>query len=168
MKTIRNVTACVILAAGMAFGQQPTLHDQLLDHLAGNWVMQGTIMGKPAIHDIQAAWVLGHQYVLLHEVAREKNAQGTPAYEAMVYVGWYQPTADYVCAWLDTYGGMGESTIGRSKRDGNGLHFRFVDKDSVFHTRFVYHPDAGNWEWLMDSEEKGALKPFLRAKLTRK
>jgi len=119
-------------------------------------------------HDIAAEWVLGHQFVRIHEVSREKNAQGQPDYEAMAFVGWDQPTGDYVCAWLDTYGGMTPATFGRGKRDGDEIHFLFKDKDSVFHTRFIYHKESGTWEWRMDSEEKGTTKPFLRAKLTKK
>ena len=97
-----------------------------------------------------------------------RTVRASPGYEAMVFIGWDQASSEYVGAWLDTYGGMGQSTIGRSKRDGDEIHFLFKDKDSVFHTRFVCHPEAGNWEWRMDSEEKGAKKPFARVKLTRK
>ena len=168
MGTILKVAAWVTLSAGFVFSQQPTFHDQLLDHLTGNWVLQGTIAGKETTHDVAAEWVLGHQYVRMHEVSREKNSQGQPAYEAMVFMGWDQASSEYVAAWLDTYGGMGPSTMGRAKRDGDEIHFLFKDKDSVFHTRFVYHPETGNWEWRMDSEEKGAMKPFARVKLTRK
>ena len=168
MRKILKVAACLTLGVGFVFGQQPTFHDQLLDHLPGNWVLQGTIAGKDTTHDVTAEWVLGHQYVRIHEVSREKNSQGLPAYEAMVFVGWDQNPAEYVCMWLDTYGGMYDTTIGHAKRDGNEIHFLFKSKDSVFHTRFIYHPEAGNWEWRMDSEEKGGMKPFARVKLTRK
>jgi hypothetical protein len=168
MRTFLNVAACVALVAGAACGQQPTFHDQLLDHLTGNWVMQGTMAGKETTHDIQAAWVLNHQYVLVHEVARDRNSQGLPSYEAMVFIGWDQSAAGYVCTWLDTFGGMYDITIGHARRDGNEIHFIFQYKDNTFHTRFIYHPEAGAWEWQMDSEEKGVMKPFARVKLTRK
>jgi len=134
MRTILKVAVCLTLGAGPVFGHQPTFHDHLLDHLAGNWVLQGTIAGKETTHDIAAEWVLGHQYVRIHEVSREKNSQGQPAYEAMVFVGWDQPSAEYVCMWLDTYGGMSDTSIGRAQRDGDEIHFLFKDKDSVFHT----------------------------------
>lgn len=168
MRTFLNVTMCIILGAGAALAQQPTFHDELLNHLAGNWILQGTIAGKPATHDVQAAWVLNHQYLLIHEVSREKNSQGLPAYEAMVYIGWDQASAEYVCMWLDTFGGMYDTTVGRARRDGNEIHFVFQATDSTFHTRFVYHPETGAWMWLMDSEEKGVMKPFARAKLIRR
>jgi hypothetical protein len=156
------------LGAGLAFGQQPTFHDQLLDHFTGNWVLQGTIMGKENTHDITAEWVLGHQYLRIHEVSREKNAQGLPDYEANAYVGWNQPAGEYACVWLDTLGGIAPESIGHAKRAGNEIHFLFKGKDGVFHTRFIYHPETRNWEWRMDSEEKGTTKPFARVKLTRK
>ena len=168
MRTILKVAASVVLGAVFAYAQQPTFHDQLLDQMAGNWLLQGTIAGKETTHDIVAEWVLGHQYLRIHEVSREKDTHGQPDYEAMVFVGWYQPSAEYVCAWLDTYGGMDDTTIGHAKRDGNEIHFHFKGKDGVFHTRFIYYPEAQNWEWRMDSEEKGGMKSFLRAKLARK
>jgi hypothetical protein len=168
MRTVLKVAVWVTLSASFAFAQQPTFHDQLLDHLTGNWVLQGTIAGKETTHDVTAEWVLEHQYLRIHEVSRDKDSKGQPAYEAMVFIGWVEASAEYVGAWLDTYGSMGESTIGRSKRNGDEIHFLFKDKDSLFHTRFVYHPDADNWEWRMDSEEKGEMKPFARVKLTRK
>ena len=170
MRTIPWVISYVILGAGLALGQQPTFHDQLLDKMTGDWVLQGTIASKATTHDVAVEWVLGHQYVRLHEVSREKNSQGQPAYEAMVFIGWNQASSEYVCTWLDTYGGMADATIAHAKRTGDEIHFIFKDKDkdSTFHTRFIYHPDAANWEWRMDSEDKGALKPFARVTLTRK
>jgi hypothetical protein len=30
----------------------------LLDHLAGQWILQGTIAGKRTTHDVQVEWVL--------------------------------------------------------------------------------------------------------------
>ena len=57
---------------------------ELLDHFAGQWVLQGTIAGKQTTHNVQADWVLKREYLRLHEVSREKDAKGDPAYEAMV------------------------------------------------------------------------------------
>ena len=168
MRTILMLAACFTLGAGLALAQQPTFHDPLLDKLTGQWLLQGTIMGQPNTHDIAAEWVLGHQYVRIHEVSREKNAQAHPDYEAMVFVGWDQTASEYVCVWLDTYGGLSDTNIGHAKRGGDEIHFLFKGKDGVFHTRFLYHRETSSWEWIMDSEEKGVTKPFARVKLTRK
>ncbi len=168
MRTILKAAALLTMTAGIAFAQQPTFHDDLLDKLAGNWLLQGTIMGKQTTHDVAAEWVVEHQYLRIHEVSREKNAQGQPGYEAMVFVGWDQAAGEYVCIWLDTYGGMNATSLGHAKRNGDVIPFLFKDKDSTFHTQFIYHPEASNWEWRMDSEEKTGMKPFARLTLTRK
>jgi hypothetical protein len=67
--------ACILVLVGIAGAQQPTFHDALLDHLAGSWVLQGTIAGRPTTHDITAEWVLAHQYLRLQEVSREKKGR---------------------------------------------------------------------------------------------
>jgi hypothetical protein len=168
MRMILKAVVFLAFGSGIVFAQQPTFHDALLDKLAGTWLLQGTIAGKPTTHDVTAEWVVRHQYLRIHEVSHEKNAEGQPEYEAMVFVGWDQNAAHYVCIWLDTYGGMNETSLGRAKRDGDVIPFLFKDKDSTFHTQFIYHRDADNWEWRMDSEEKGAMKPFARVTLKRK
>jgi len=168
MRSILKLAACLFLGAGLVYGQQPTFHDALLDHMTGSWVLRGTIMGQQNTHDITGEWALLHQYLRIHEVSREKNAKGEPDYEASPYIGWDQAASEYVCIWLDSYGGMYDANIAHAKRNGNEIHFIFRSKDGIFHTRMIYHPESNSWEWVMDSEEKGGLKPFMRAKLTRK
>ena len=60
-------------------------------------------------HEVENAWVLGHQYLRIHEVSRDKNADGSPAYEAIVFVGWDQLTSRYFAIWLDVWGGFSKS-----------------------------------------------------------
>jgi hypothetical protein len=157
--------ACAGVAA---HAQQPAFRDPLLGHLAGRWLLQGTIAGKQTTHDVTAGWVLGHHYLHIHEISRERNAKGQPDYEADVYVGWDPGSNQYVCVWLDTYGGISPVSFASAKRNGNEIPFLFKDKDSTFHTTFVFDPQTGSWAWRMDGEEKGVLKPFARVKLTRK
>jgi hypothetical protein len=60
------------------------IQDSFLDHLVGKWVLRGELAHKQTTHDILAEWVLGHQYVRLHEISRETKTNGQPAYEAIV------------------------------------------------------------------------------------
>jgi Protein of unknown function (DUF1579) len=159
---------CAVALSSPARAQQPAFRDALLDHLAGSWVLQGTIAGKQTTHDITAEWVLGHQYLRLQEVSREKKDSGEPAYQAMVFFGWDQTSHQYVCFWLDDFGGGFDSTIGHAKRDGNEIALLFNYPEGPFHTTFAYDPQSDSWQMQMDSEEKGKLKPFARTKLTRK
>ena len=171
MKTIMKITLCIILASYTVSAQQPIFQDSLLDHMIGKWILQGTIAGKETTHDIITEWVLGHQYVRLQEISREKKTDGEAAYEAIVFIGWDEPSSQYACLWLDVTGGGGLSAqaIGHGKRNGNEIAFLFKGSDgSIFHTPFVYDRGTDTWQWLMDGEENGKLQPFARVKLTRK
>ena len=167
MKKLIVATALLFTMCGLAFGQQPTFHDALLDQFQGKWVLQGTILGRQTTHDVNAQWVLGHQYLQIREVSREKNAQGEPDYQATVFVGWDQAKSQYLCIWMDTYGG-GFAAVGHATKSGDQIPFVFKGDNSEFRTTFLYDRKADSWEWRMDSAENGALKPFARLKLTKK
>jgi hypothetical protein len=171
MKTITKLTFFFILLIPYTiFAQQPTLRDSLLDCMTGEWVLKGKIAGSETVHDIKAEWVLAHQYVRLHEISREKDVKGEAAYEAEVYVGWDQSTSEYICIWIDIWGGVSAQSVGRAKPNGNEIAFLFRDKNEKigFHTTFIYDKSIDAWQWLMDNDENGKLQPFARVKLTRK
>ncbi len=166
-----RLLAAVLLGSASASAQPATFHDPLLDRLTGAWVLHGTIAGKETTHDIVSEWVLGHQYVRLHEVSREKDGHGRAAYEAIVFLGWDEPTGRYACLWLDSTGGGGLSAkaIAYAKRGGDELAFLFTGGDgSLFHTTFAYHRSTDTWTWVMDGEEGGKLQPFARVTLRKK
>lgn len=172
IKAAGKIAALALLTAALAIlGQPAALNDELLDKMAGEWVLQGTIAGQVTTHDITAQWVLEHEYLQLHEVSREKDAKGRAAYEAIVTIGWDPPSSQYACLWLDTTGGGGlnAQAIGYARRQGSQIPFLFKSPDgSLFHTTFFYDAKTDTWEWRMDAEEKGQMKPFARVKLTRK
>lgn len=167
MKRLIVAAGLLFAIGGLAFGQQAPFHDALLDQFQGKWVLQGTILGRQTAHDVDAQWVLGHQYLQIREVSREKNAQGEPDYEATVFVGWDQAKSQYLCIWVDTYGGSFAS-VGHAPKSGDQIPFVFKGDKSEFHTTFLYDRKADSWEWRMDSAENGALKPFARLKMTKK
>jgi hypothetical protein len=166
---MKHIYLAVVLlfASSVAFAQQPTFQDELLDHLQGHWVLRGTIAGKQTVHDVNAQWVLGHQYMRLTEAAREKNAKGEPAYDAEVLLGWDQPGTRYFAIWLDVWGGFSKASVGYAPRTGDEIRFLFADEKSTFHNTFFYDRKADAWEWRMDNEDKGKLVPFARVRLTR-
>ena len=102
---IRVVSVLLSLSLSFpAFAEQQGFHDALLDRMVGDWLLSGDIGGNQVIHDVAAEWVLGHQYLRFHEVAREVDSEGTPAYEAIVFIGWDHLTNRYTCLWLDVTG----------------------------------------------------------------
>jgi hypothetical protein len=171
MKTTFAIFALLFMTSFSASGQDPAHKDPLLDHLTGSWTLQGTIAGHETTHDIESEWVLSHEYLRLHETSREKNVQGQPAYEAIVFIEWDESSNEYRCLWLDSTGGGGLSVpIAQGKRGNDEIAFLFreKDKDSGVRTTFAYNKGTDTWNWLIDNEEGGKLTPFARVKLTRK
>jgi hypothetical protein len=166
---IRKVTLifCFAALAMPALAQQPTLRDSLLDHLVGNWILTGTIAGRQTTHDVSAAWVLNHQYLEFHETSREKNKDGDPAYVATVYIGWYERAKQYVCVWLDDYGGISTQSLGHADRGGETIAFVFQDTgdNGKFHTTFAYNGAENTWTMNMDQETDGKFSAFARTTL---
>ena len=143
----------------------------LLDKLAGRWVMNGTLAGKPATHDVDAAWVLKREYLQFHEVSRDKDADGGPAYEAIVYLGWNDKTSEYGCLWLDNteawdFTGRG---LGRGRKAGNSIPIVIAlsPRDAI-HTTFRYDIPSDSWQLTIDRVTDGKAKRFGDVRLTRK
>lgn len=159
-----------LFAASLALCQQPPVSSPLLDHLAGKWVMQGTIAKQPTTHDIDAEWVLDHHYLRIHEVSREKKPDGRSNYEAMVFIAWNEEPKHYSCAWLDVYGGFSVGSIGIAPPSENELAFLFKDAkgETDFSNDFAYDPKTDTWTDTLDNIVNGEKKPFGRVKLTRR
>ena len=158
-----------ILVALIATAQQPPLNSPLLDHLAGKWLIQGTVGKQPVTHEFEAEWVLQHHYLRFHEVSREKNDKGEPQYEATVFIGWNEKTKQYACAWMDVYGGLTTESIGVAKPKENEIAFVFTDEhgETSFTNTFVYDPKSNTWEDQLDNVQKGIAKPFARFNLSK-
>jgi hypothetical protein len=172
MKTVViNFILLMSLATLSAFPQQATTQDSLLDHMVGKWVLQGIIAGKETTHDIITEWVLGHQYVQIKEVSREKDVNGKPIYEAIVFICWEQKLNRYSCLWLDNTGngGLSNKAVGHAKANSDKIGLLFKDTDgSLFHTTFAYNRNTDTWQWFMDNEVNGKLQPFALVKLIRR
>jgi hypothetical protein len=171
MKIAFSIFILIAVASLPAFAQQSVPQDPLLDHVTGNWILQGTVAGSETTHDIEGEWVLGHEYLRLHETSREKNARGQSAYEAIIFIEWDASSSEYRCLWLDSTGGGGLSSpqaIAHGKRSGDEITFLFKDNDGSVHTTFAYSKATDTWQWLIDNEAGGKLSEFARLKLTRK
>jgi len=130
-------------------------------------VLTGTILGKQTVHDVEASWVLNHQFVQLHEVSRETTVKGAPAYEALVFLGWDEKRQKYVAHWIDVFGG-GFSLREDGLREKSSIPLVFKSEEGAFYTTFVYESGSGDWEWTMDSEENGKTVPFARLRMAKR
>ncbi len=168
-----SITALALLlatavAAETPLGQRATL----LDQFAGQWLMTGTIAGGPVTHDLTAEWILEGHYLQLHELARETDpATGKSAYEAVVLLGWDEPTGRLACLWLDTTGGGGltNGIIGHAEPDGDTLAWVFDGGEGgVIHNIWNYDREADTWSWVIDNERGGERSNFAMVSLARR
>lgn len=129
LKTLHYSVLFTLIGIGLPLLGQEKDDDstQLLNHLAGNWVLEGALGGTHSTHDVTAEWILNHEYLRFHEVSREKNKDGGPAYEAIVIMSWDNKTNEYNCLWLDnTEGGGLSAPIARAKREGRSIRIIFA------------------------------------------
>ncbi len=146
--------------------------DPFLEHLSGKWVLRGTLVRKETTHDITSEWILGHQYLQIHERSRELDATGRPQYEALVLVGWDAASSQYQCLWLDSTGGGGlvGHAIALGRRDGKSIPFIFREPDGTvsFVNTFSYDSATNSWSWELDNVKNGTRVPFGRVRLTQR
>ena len=160
--------ACLSLASPLH--AQSLQRDTLLSHLIGHWVLRGPMRGKDVVHDVTFAWVLGGEYVEMHEVSRERTPGGSPAYEAIVYLVRDPHTHEYAALWLDNtdYNAFYPAGVGRGVAAADSIPFIFTTSPTYrFRTTFVYDRATDTWAWHMDNDDARGRRPFARVTLTR-
>lgn len=170
MRTCWTVVLALSLS-GSPLSAQALHPDSVFHRLIGNWVLSGTIARQSTTHDVSFTWMLGNAYVQMHEVSRERNAAGTPAYEAVALFARDPRTGEYACMWLDNTGvslfepqGVGHGTVA-----GDSLPFLFhYTATDGFHNTFVYNRTMDSWQWHLDNDSAGVRRPFARVTLTRR
>ncbi len=170
MKIAICLVSVLMLLSLPAVAEVQGIQDELLDHLVGSWVMQGTIGGDRVTHDLVGEWVLGHQYLRFHEVARGLGSDGTPAYEAIVFIGWNESVGRYTCLWLDETGSGAQFPEGTGYAEPAVDELAFVfdtGEDSAIHTTFTYDRDSDAWRWLIEIERGTKISTFAQVTLTR-
>ena len=71
--------ALALLCSPAAVFAQALAPDSLFPRLVGHWVLRGTIARQQTVHDVDFEWLLGREYVQMHEVSRERAPNGSPA-----------------------------------------------------------------------------------------
>ncbi len=162
--------SAVVMLMPLALRGQGLHPDSLFPRLIGRWELRGTIARQPTTHDVTFSWMLGREYVQMHEVSREKAPNGSPAYEAVVLFGRDPKTGAYACLWMDNTASAAfdpEGT-GHGSVAGDSIPFLFhYSATTSFHTTFVYDGKKDSWQWHMDNDSAGVRRPFARVTLTR-
>ncbi len=171
MKLTPSLLAITLLFffAFAASAQRPEpWHDDLVEHLSGDWKMTGNVMGRPAHHDVKAEWILNHQFLRIEEKTSASAPDTERKYDAIWFLGYDSTSERYVLHLMDEFGGRFSETLGYGVREGNSIKFVFEYPDGPFHTTFRWDPDKNTWQWLMEQKDKtGKWTPFADLKLSR-
>ena len=165
------IWSCALLFSAHRVAAQALPSDSLFDRLVGQWELRGTIARQQTTHDVTFTWMLGREYVQMHEVSRERGKNGAPAYEAVVLFGRDPRTGEYGCLWLDNTAATAfdPAGTGRGRVAGDSIPFLFnYSATDRFHTTFVFDRTSDSWQWHMDNDSAGVRRPFARVTLTRR
>jgi len=142
--------------------------DDLVEHMVGTWKLEGKVMGRVAHHEVQAEWVLNHQFLRIHEKTDAGAPDSEKRYEATWFLGYDPISERYVLHLLDVFGGRYSETLGYATRDGNAIRFVFEYSDGPFHTTFRWSPGMDTWQWILEQKDKdGKWTNFADLNLTR-
>jgi hypothetical protein len=151
-------------ALGQTDGRGGRFEDDLFANLEGEWILTRVIRGSEVRNTLSASWALQHQFLLL----RMRDMASPPQYEADVYIGYSNATKQYVAHWIDNFGGH-FSAVGRGKRQGNSVEFRFEYPTGPFFNTFTWDPKSGTWSCHLESVDNGGTRTtFAKDTLVRK
>lgn len=169
---VRAITACAFatsLTVAAATDGAPVdgrggrFDDELFAQLEGEWLLTRQIRGTEVKNTVVADWVLQHQFLHL----RMRDVATPPRYEAEVYIGYAHAAKEYVAHWIDNFGGH-YSAVGRGRREGHSVAFRFEYPDGPFFNTFTWDPATGTWTCHLEAVGKdGVRSTFARDRLVR-
>jgi hypothetical protein len=143
-------TTSLLLVASIAVAQQPipSLSDDLLDRLVGRWEMTGTVHGRPSKQTFEAAWVLNHQFLRIHEKSVENVAGTTVPFEAFLFIGYDKSSKRYVLHSMNVFGAGRAGELVYGDRTGNELTFTESQDGKHGRARFIWQPETATWHYL--------------------
>lgn len=140
--------------------------DDFLDHLVGNWDLNGRMGDKILLQKAVGRWVLKGLFVELRFRAVQVGKEGNPSYEAIYLIGYDDNAGNYVLNLFDTFGVTSRPVPGLGKRGGNTIRFVFSHDAGPFVNAFTWHPKECSWTMLLTSEENGKTKVFAEKQMT--
>jgi len=150
-------------------GEHRRFHDDLLDKLAGEWSVRGTVVGQEIRHLCTAEWVLNHQFMRVHfqdVTPRGGTGKEDPPYEAFVFIGYDNMSERYVGHWLDTFGGRASETLGFGKRDEGddpvrSITFVFEGGTGPLQNTLAWNDKDATWTMIIrQKDDRGAWRTF--------
>jgi hypothetical protein len=146
-------------------------HDDLLNHLVGTWGVTSTAHGSAFTADLDAKWVLNHQYLLIHLKSHEIIPWWHVQMEYYEYIGYNHYQKRYTIHGMSIEGDE-DLSEGFCYGYRNGNEFKTVAKfgsDTLIVQRFTWEPVSGSWHIVSRPEIAGKEgEVFLEMKLVAK
>lgn len=164
-KSFVLITLCILLFISNSFAQSTEdttdrrFQDDLLDHIVGKWGVTAMAHGSLFTSDLEAEWVLNHQYLLIHLKSHEIIPWWHVQMEYYEYIGYNHYQKKYTVHGMSIEGDE-DLSEGFSYGYRNGNEFKTVSKfgaDSLIVQRFTWEPVSGLWtiksNWLIAGKE---------------
>lgn len=122
-------------------------HDDLLDHLVGEWNDTAVAHGSTFTSKIEASWVLNHQYLLIHLKSDEIIPWWHVQMEYYAYIGYNHYKQHYTVHGMSIEGDE-DLSEGFCYGYRNGNEFKIVAKfgaDTSVIQRYIWRPESKNW-----------------------
>jgi hypothetical protein len=176
MKTPKTFPLITVIIIGVRFvltalaqdAVDGSFHDDLLDHLVGQWEISAVAHGRPPDKGIlDAEWVLNHQFLKIHQQGTAKIPGMNTPFEGIYFVGYDHANKRYL-AHLVCVGGGDDPTEGLiyGSRTGNEikLTYKAVQGQGIVQ-RFTWKPESKSWHIVSRMVNDGKeSEPFLEIK----
>jgi hypothetical protein len=148
-----TLTILFALVTAVSFAQNAEdtadgrFHDDLLNHLVGKWDATSIVHGQKFTINLEAEWVLNHQYLHIHLKSLEVIPWLKGPFEGQFFFGYNQMNKQYTVQEMTVHGtnGLYEGFC-YGYRSGN--EFKAVAKvgtDSLTAQSFTWEPGSGTW-----------------------
>ncbi len=181
MKILKNIVIIILIVADTfiaknVFSQSSEdttdhlFHDDLLNHLVGKWYVTSFAHGSPFTANIDADWVLHHQYFHIHFKGNEVVPWFGIPMEYEEYIGYNHKQNRYVVNGVSIEGADDYEGFCYAYRNGNEIKLMQkinAPSDTIIVQRMIWEPDYNSWIIQSRPEVDGKEgKLFLDMKLT--
>jgi hypothetical protein len=133
--------------------------------LAGDWHLEGEVMGNPLVQEVGVRWVLGEAYLRMHYLPSTVTPLTDRPYEAISFIGWL-PEGRPIMYLFDTFGAAFPAAGEGQPLEGEGFRFRFAYQEGDFLTDLIPEGPDG-WRIEQSSTEGGRTVTFGHKRLRR-
>jgi hypothetical protein len=123
-------------------------HDELLNRLVGEWNVTAIAHGSMFTSDIDAKWILNHQFFHIHLKSHEVIPWWHVQMEYEEFIGYNHINKRYVVHGMSIEGNDYDPSEGFCYAYRSGSEFKTVAKfgsDSLIVQRFTWEPAPGTW-----------------------